>query len=126
MGWSGLTSGNYSIGYAGGTLTIGKAELLARADDQGRAYGQTNPVFTITYTGLSPIVNTGTAIDMVFDLPAVSSIATLGDDGTTGNTLSRLSSSPGRCDNLWKTSDAISSEWARSPVNRVSMLTIRP
>ena len=48
---------------------------------------------TVTYTGLEPIVNSGTSTDIIFNLPAGSSEMTLGDDGTI-NTLSRLSSSP--------------------------------
>jgi hypothetical protein len=45
---------------------------------------------TIDYTGLEPITNSGTASDMVFNLPAGTNAATLGDDGTTGNGISRL------------------------------------
>jgi hypothetical protein len=54
---------------------------------------------TITYTGLSPILNTGTAIDLIFDLPAAASVATLGDDGTPGNGFSTLSSTPATFEN---------------------------
>ncbi|MEQ1644609.1 MAG: choice-of-anchor Q domain-containing protein, partial [Pyrinomonadaceae bacterium] len=46
---------------------------------------------TITYTGLEPIVNSGTAADVIFNLPAVANVATLADDGIGGNGLSRLS-----------------------------------
>gem|GEM_PF-638120 len=46
---------------------------------------------TVTYTGLEPITNSGTATDVVFNLPAGPNNVTLGDDGTSGNTLSRLS-----------------------------------
>jgi murein DD-endopeptidase MepM/ murein hydrolase activator NlpD len=46
---------------------------------------------TVSYTGLEPIVNTGTATDIVFNLPAGPNTAMLGDDGTVGNSLSRLS-----------------------------------
>jgi fibronectin-binding autotransporter adhesin len=49
---------------------------------------------SITYTGLEPIVNSGTITDAVFNLPAAGSIATLGDDGLLANGLLRLSSSP--------------------------------
>ncbi|MFO0866899.1 MAG: autotransporter-associated beta strand repeat-containing protein [Gemmataceae bacterium] len=48
----------------------------------------------IAYTGLEPIVNSGTMTDAVFNLPAGGSIATLGDDGVPANGLLRLSSSP--------------------------------
>ncbi len=47
---------------------------------------------TVTYTGLDPVTNTGTATDIIFNLPAGPSTATLGDDGTSGNGLSRFSS----------------------------------
>jgi autotransporter-associated beta strand protein len=46
---------------------------------------------TINYTGLEPITNSGTASDVVFNLPAGLNGAALGDDGTVGNSLSRLS-----------------------------------
>lgn len=46
---------------------------------------------TVNFTSLTPISNTGGATDVTFNLPATASIATLGDDGTIGNTLSRLS-----------------------------------
>src|SRR5436190_2748861 len=46
---------------------------------------------TVTYTGLEPIVNSGSATDVIFNLPPGPNAATLGDDGTTGNTISRLS-----------------------------------
>src|SRR5262249_32845210 len=49
---------------------------------------------TVNYTGLEPVTNSGTATDVIFNLPAATSVATLGDDGTPGNGLSRLSSSP--------------------------------
>ncbi len=46
---------------------------------------------TVNFTSLTPISNTGGATDVTLNLPATASIATLGDDGTIGNTLSRLS-----------------------------------
>lgn len=46
---------------------------------------------TVNYTGLEPISNTGTASDVIFELPAGANAATLGDDGTGGNGMSRLS-----------------------------------
>jgi hypothetical protein len=49
---------------------------------------------TITYTGLSPIVNTGTATNVVFNLPATATNAILEDNGTVGDTLNRFRSSP--------------------------------
>src|SRR4029077_3097495 len=49
---SGLSSGHYKISYVNGTLTINKAALLVKAVDASRAYGQSNPVFSATFTGL--------------------------------------------------------------------------
>jgi hypothetical protein len=49
----------------------------------------------IRYTGLQPVVNSGTAADVVFNLPAGSYNAFLEDDGTPGNNMSQLRSSTG-------------------------------
>ena len=43
--------GNYSVTTNVGVLTVAPAELVGRADDQVRLYGQPNPLFTITYSG---------------------------------------------------------------------------
>ncbi len=40
---------------------------------------------TVTYTGLEPITNTGTATDIIFNLPTANGV-TLADDGTAANT----------------------------------------
>src|SRR6185295_14730779 len=47
----------------------------------------------VVYTGLEPITNTGTATDIIFNLPtgAGTNVVTLADDGTGANGLSRLS-----------------------------------
>jgi len=49
---SGGVATNYNLTLQDGTLTITKAALTAKADDQSRVYGQTNPTLTISYTGL--------------------------------------------------------------------------
>ena len=50
-------------------------------------------VSTITYTGLSPITNSGIVADIVMNLPTtVASDASLEDDGTSGNDTTRLRS----------------------------------
>ena len=67
---SGLT--NYAIGYSNGTMTVAKASLTVTADDQSRAYGQPNPAFTISLTGL---VN-GEGPDALDSLPLASTTAT--------------------------------------------------
>jgi len=48
---SGLTSGNYSITYQAGTLTVNKAMLTVTADNQARIYSYANPSFIAGYTG---------------------------------------------------------------------------
>ena len=68
---AGLT--NYNIGYSNGTLTIAQAVLVATADNHSRAYGQPNPVFTISYTGF---VN-GESTNVLDVLPTASSSATI-------------------------------------------------
>jgi gliding motility-associated-like protein len=47
----GLSAANYTLTYANGTLTIGKAALTIAAENKLRCYGFANPVFTYTYTG---------------------------------------------------------------------------
>ncbi|MBS0631647.1 MAG: hypothetical protein JSS11_07010 [Verrucomicrobia bacterium] len=48
---SGGSAANYAFTYVPGTLTVTKAALTAKADDQARLYGVANPIFTITYSG---------------------------------------------------------------------------
>ncbi|MEJ0032731.1 MAG: MBG domain-containing protein [Bacteroidota bacterium] len=48
---SGGFATNYDLTLQNGALTITKATLTARADNQSRAYGQTNPQFTTSYSG---------------------------------------------------------------------------
>lgn len=43
---------NYQLTVNNGTLTIEKAELTVSADSKSRKYGDENPEFTLTYTGL--------------------------------------------------------------------------
>lgn len=51
-----FSDNNYSLtlpaGVTAGTMTVGKANLLIKADDFTRGYGLVNPDFTATYTGL--------------------------------------------------------------------------
>ncbi|MFT3973745.1 MAG: MBG domain-containing protein [Amaricoccus sp.] len=49
---AGLTSGNYTISYAPGTLTVTQAPLTVTAKDATRRYGSADPTFTATYRGL--------------------------------------------------------------------------
>lgn len=55
---SGLTSSNYTIQYAPGTLTITPAPLTVTAvRSQPRLYGTPNPAFSVTYSGF--VLNDG-------------------------------------------------------------------
>ncbi len=67
---AGLT--NYSIAYSNGTMTVAQAVLTATADDKSRAYGQSNPVFTLSFTGF---VN-GETTNALNSLPLASTTAT--------------------------------------------------
>ncbi|KUG08110.1 MBG domain-containing protein [Solirubrum puertoriconensis] len=49
---SGLTSGNYTLAFKAGTLTIGKAQLSATANNKSRLYGGANPAFDGTLSGV--------------------------------------------------------------------------
>ena len=49
----GLTSGNYTISFNTGTLTITKAALSVTADAKTKTYGSADPAFTVTYAGLA-------------------------------------------------------------------------
>src|SRR5208283_4289337 len=51
VGQGSLTATNYSFSLTNGTLTVGKALLTVTADNQNRLYGQTNPLFTVQYSG---------------------------------------------------------------------------
>ncbi len=48
---SGAVAANYTITYVAGQLTVTPASLTVTADDQSRAYGAANPVFTSTPSG---------------------------------------------------------------------------
>ena len=59
---AGGSDDNYDFTLNNGTLTINKAALIATADDKSRAYGDANPIFTVSYTGFKNS-ETATAID---------------------------------------------------------------
>src|SRR5204862_643874 len=42
---------NYNISYHDGTLTVGRASLLVKANDASRVFGAPNPTFLATYSG---------------------------------------------------------------------------
>jgi len=47
-----FSANNYAISYQAGTLTVNLAPLTVTADNAIKAYGQTNPVFTGTISGI--------------------------------------------------------------------------
>lgn len=50
---SGLSSGNYSINFTNGLLGILPTELVVTASSAVKVYGQTDPVFSSTYSGFA-------------------------------------------------------------------------
>ncbi len=68
----GLSAANYTFSFTNGQLTIGKATLNVTADPKSRLYGQTNPVFTASYSGF---VN-GENNSVLSGNPSVTSAAT--------------------------------------------------
>ncbi len=73
---AGGAADNYSFNLNSGTLTINQATLTATADDKSKVYGETNPTFTIAYSGF---VN-GDDATAITTAPAASTIA----DATSG------------------------------------------
>ncbi len=50
---SGLSSGNYNITFVDGILTVDAAPLTVTADDTLKVYGDSNPAFSVTYSGFA-------------------------------------------------------------------------
>ncbi|MBU3642299.1 MBG domain-containing protein, partial [Polynucleobacter sp. Fuers-14] len=69
---SGLTSANYTITYANGSLTVNKAGLTVTADNKSKEYGAANPSLTYTITGY---VNNETAA-VLTGAPTIATTAT--------------------------------------------------
>ncbi|HEX8076366.1 MAG TPA: hypothetical protein VF511_01015, partial [Chthoniobacterales bacterium] len=101
-----LTGGDFipasGLFFNGGNPTTGPGDkLVVTGGSQGTVtYNYSNAhdgsivmsnFGTVTYTGLEPITNSGTASDIVFNLPSGPNAATLADDGTASNGMSRLS-----------------------------------
>lgn len=59
---SGVTADNYEIQYETGTLIINKAPLSVIADNATKIYGDNNPQFTLSYSGLK---NNETSPEMI-------------------------------------------------------------
>jgi hypothetical protein len=88
------------LAYAGGAQTTSDKLSITGGTQGNVTYNYTNAndgsvvmqnFGTVSYTGLEPISNSGTASNIIFNLPAGPNAVTLADDGTGGNTLSRLS-----------------------------------
>src|SRR5204862_2995042 len=58
---TGQTSGNYTIAYVAGTLTVTKASLTVTADNKTKTYGAANPPLTVSYAGF---VNGDTSLSL--------------------------------------------------------------
>jgi hypothetical protein len=46
-----LAAANYNFNFTNGLLTVGQTPLVVSADNKVRAYGATNPVLTVSYSG---------------------------------------------------------------------------
>ena len=68
----GSKAANYDVTLQTGTLTVTKAALTATADDKSRKFGESNPVFTVTYKGF---VN-GDTTTAVGTPPTLATVAT--------------------------------------------------
>ncbi|HXR03552.1 MAG TPA: MBG domain-containing protein, partial [Verrucomicrobiae bacterium] len=67
-----LAATNYAVSLANGTLTVTGTVLAATADNQTRAYGATNPVLTVSYSGF---VN-GEGTNVISGAPVLTTSAT--------------------------------------------------
>ena len=67
-----LAASNYDFHYVGDVLTVNRAVLTVKADDQTRLYGEANPAFTQTVTGF---VNGDTSSVLSGPLPQAGSTA---------------------------------------------------
>src|SRR5207237_6120006 len=50
-GGGAVAGGNFTISYANGSLTVTAAVLMVTADDKTKAYGTSNPLLTVRYSG---------------------------------------------------------------------------
>jgi hypothetical protein len=85
-GGTGAGSSN-SLSIVGGNFTTDTYTYTSLHDGSIQLDSQ-----LITYKNLTPISNTGTAANIVFNLPATNTNASLQDDGIAGNGLSQLAS----------------------------------
>jgi gliding motility-associated-like protein len=76
---AGGSADNYDVNHVNGTLTVSKAILRAIADNKKRTYGETDPLFTITYDSFRYTDNT----DSLIILPSAS--ASVSPTSNAGN-----------------------------------------
>ncbi|MDR3632663.1 MAG: MBG domain-containing protein, partial [Isosphaeraceae bacterium] len=72
---SGLSDPNYNVTYIAGTLRVVAAPLTVMVDDVTKLYGQPNPGFTATFTGLSNSDTPALLGTLSFETPAQASSA---------------------------------------------------
>jgi hypothetical protein len=91
---SGQNAANYNLSYVAGTLTVTQAVLTVSADNQSRAYGATNPVLTVAYSGfvngedtnvLSGSPDVSTAADINSPVGTYPIVVSQGNLSTNGN-----------------------------------------
>jgi uncharacterized repeat protein (TIGR03803 family) len=82
IGLTGGSDNNYALTLVNGTLTVTKATLTATADNKTKIYGDSNPVFTITYSGFK-----GTDNASVIDSPPTSSTTATTTSSVGGYTI---------------------------------------
>ncbi len=80
-----ITNGNFSISYAAGALTVTPAPLTITAGSAARTYGDANPVFAATASGLKL---TDTLSDLVGGLAVTSTANAASNAGTYAVTAS--------------------------------------
>jgi subtilisin-like proprotein convertase family protein len=85
---SGAAFTNYTIGFVGGTLTIGTATLTVTANDQSKAYGAALPTLTASYSGF---VNS----DTTNNLTALATVTTVGTSSSDVGTYAITASGAG-------------------------------
>jgi Ca2+-binding RTX toxin-like protein len=82
ISYSGGTGGNDSLEILGGT----QGTVTYNYDNANDGDVMMSAFGTINYTGLEPILNTGTAADVIFNLPTTANTATLQNNTTQGGT----------------------------------------
>jgi hypothetical protein len=92
--WNAGADNTGSLSIVGGTFKTDTYNETDAHSGNVQLFSQTDhSTAAITYTGLAPLANTGTAADIIFNLPAgVSNQASLEDDGTLNNGISQLRS----------------------------------